>query len=691
MSPNLLASYVVQAAGALFTAVLFGFFARTYQKPFLRHWARAWASMCVWLAAGAISASLTGVPPASATRIIISIVGAVAAYSQIAWLILGLGELVSPAAAERVQRSRLWLFGAATLLGILTVVLYAADPNPLGMRYLLRVAVRAAFAGIAFVAAAVVVWRARTPDTRRSLGRALVSGALAIYGALQLQLAYSSFFNLNSISGPGYSLYAGFLDFFLLFAMGLGVVIWLLEEEHSRTKNTTDQIAQLAFHDPLTGLPNRKLFLDRLTLGISAARRDKNQLAVYFIDLDRFKVINDSLGHSAGDKLLSTVSARVRAVLREADTVGRMGGDEFVVLAPDIGDVEDAVHVAQKVREAIREPVHIEGRELFVSASMGLAMYPADGANAEELLKNADTAMYRAKAQGSDLLQLYTPEMNTHAVEQLALESALRHAVEKAEFELHYQPIVKTTDGRVWSLEAMLRWRHPVLGLVRPEQFIRLAESSGMIVPIGEWALRTACKQLAVWRSAGHAELRVAVNISGRQLKQPDFVDRVKAILAETGLPAVAIEFEITEMSATQSEPAIVDRLRALRTLGVRISIDDFGTGFSSVSVLRTFPVDALKIDTSFVRDLVLDPNDAAIASAVVALAKSMGLMVVAEGVENPSQLDFLRAQGCEMWQGYLCCPPVQTSEVLTVLGRRSGAVLQQRTSVSAEVPVVKH
>src|SRR6185503_18632673 len=281
------------------------------------------------------------------------------------------------------------------------------------------------------------------------------------------------------------------------------------------------------------------------------------------------------------------------------------------------------------------------------------------------------------------ILQLYTPEMNLHAVEQLALESALRHAVERMEFDLHYQPIVRTADDRIASLEAMLRWRHPVMGMVRPEQFIRLAESSGLIVPIGDWALHTACKQLADLRTTW-PDLRMAVNVSGRQLKQPEFVERVTAVLAEHRLAPSALELEVTEMSATNSEPAIVERLRNLREMGVRISIDDFGTGFSSVSVLRTFPVDALKIDTSFVRDLVLDPNDAAIASAVIALAKSMNLMVVAEGVENPAQLDFLRAQGCEMWQGYLCCPPVQASEVRAVLGRRSSGAIQ-RTSASVE------
>ncbi|HJP61410.1 MAG TPA: bifunctional diguanylate cyclase/phosphodiesterase, partial [Gemmatimonadaceae bacterium] len=357
---------------------------------------------------------------------------------------------------------------------------------------------------------------------------------------------------------------------------------------------------------------------------------------------------------------------------------------------PDIHGIEDAVHIAQKVRDAIREPIQIDGRELFVSCSMGIAMYPEDGDQAETLVKNADTAMYRAKSQGNDLLQLYTPEMNAHASEQLALEAALRRAVEHKEFELHYQPIVETTTSRIVSLEAMLRWRHPVLGLVRPEQFIRLAESTGLIVPIGEWTLRTALGQLAEWRSSGYRDLQLAVNLSGRQLKQAEFVTMVREILNETQMPPSALVFEITEMSATESDHAAVNRLRELRQMGVRISIDDFGTGFSSVSVLRHFPVDALKIDTSFVRDLMLDPNDAAIAGAVVALAKSMGLTVVAEGVENPAQLEFLRAQGCEMWQGYLCCPPVQTVEVRAVLGRRSGGAMR-KLPTPMDVEAVRH
>jgi len=675
MSTTLLASYVVQALGALFTAVLFGFFSRTYRKPFLLHWARSWSAMCVMLAGAALGYAVAeSGPPTSFTRLTISLVTGVASYMQVAWLLLGSFELVAPERALRFHPRRFWFFGVASVLGIASVAVFANHPDPEGPRFFLRVGVRAGVTGFAFLLAAAAVWWKHPNDSWRSLGRSLVGGASMLYGVTQLHLLWGLLFAPAAVDAPNYSLYTGFLDFVLVFTIGLGVVIWLLEEQHRKVSSTATEIAQLAFHDPLTGLPNRKLFLDHLALAIIQSRRDSEQLAVFFMDLDRFKVINDSLGHDAGDKVLQAAAGRVKALMREGDTIARMGGDEFVVLTPEIHGVEDAVHIAQKIRDAIREPIQLEGREIFVTGSMGISLYPNDGELAETLLKNADTAMYRAKSQGSDMFQLYTPEMNAHAVEQLALESALRRAVEAKEFELHYQPIVQISDNTICALESMLRWRHPVLGLVRPEQFLRLAETSGLIVPIGEWAIKVACAQLAEWRKMGYPELRLAINISARQLKQPDFVDRVRVVLAETSLPANAIEFEITEMSATQSESAIVDRLRKLRQMGIRISIDDFGTGFSSVSVLRVFPVDALKIDTSFVRDLVSDPDDAAIAAAVVALAKSMGLTVIAEGVENPAQLEFLSARGCEMWQGYLCCPPVQTSEVRAVLGRRSAA-----------------
>jgi diguanylate cyclase (GGDEF)-like protein len=689
MSGTLLTSYLIQAAGAFITAVLFGFFSSTYRRPFLLHWARSWSAMTIMLVGAALATAVAeSEPPASPSRLAISAIAAFAAYMQVAWLLLGSAELVAPEKSDKIQVFQPWIFGVAAVTALTSVALYATDPNPFGPRLFIRVGVRAGITGVAFTIAAVAVWWSREA-LRNALGRRLVGSAFILYALTQFHLFWTVVSGSSREMESTTTLYLGFTQFILVFSMGMGVVIWLLEEEHTKARDTSEKIAQLAFHDPLTGLPNRKLLLDHLSLAIAHARREKARLAVYFIDLDRFKVINDSLGHSVGDKLLQAIAARAKNLMRENDTVARMGGDEFVVLALSVRGIDDAVHIAQKVREAIAEPVQVDGRELFVTGSMGIAIYPNDGDNAEALLKNADTAMYRAKAQGNDMFQLFAPEMNAHAVEQLALENALRRAVEASEFELHYQPIVEMEGSRIISLETMLRWRHPVLGLVRPEQFIRLAEFSGMIVPIGEWTLRTASRQLGVWRSEGYPELRLAVNISGRQLKQPDFVERVRTILKEEGIPPTAIEFEITEMSATQSEAVIVERLRALHAMGIRISIDDFGTGFSSVSVLKRFPVDALKIDTRFVRDLVLDPNDAAIAAAVVALAKSMALTVIAEGVENPAQLEFLRQQECEMWQGYLCCPPVQASEVRAVLGRRSGGGMA-RIPTPTDIDVVK-
>ena len=677
-SPTLVASYVVQAVGALITAVLFAVFWRVYRKAFLREWALAWTAMCVMLAGAALGVTLQDRSAVSATRMILSSVTSVTAYLHVTWLLLGVAALRSPERFSKLIERRSLILGATVLVGLAAVSMFANDREQFGARFMVRVGARAAVTGVAFLVAAISIAFSRSEDLPRGLGRLLVGSAFLLYGATQLHLAWGVLLKSAVVGETTYTIYTAFFDFVLVFAMGLGVVIWLLEGEHAQTRDNSARVAQLAFHDPLTALPNRKLFLDHLSRNIIQARRDRAMLAVFFIDLDRFKFINDSLGHSAGDRVLLAVSDRVKSAMREADSVGRMGGDEFVVVAPDIHGVEDAVHIAQKVRDRIREPVQIEGRELFVSGSMGIAMYPNDGEDAETLLKNADTAMYRAKSQGSDMFQLYTPEMNAHASEQLALESALRRAVEAKEFDVHYQPIVQTSDGKICALETMLRWRHPVLGLVRPEQFIRLAESTGLIVPIGEWAIATACKHLAAWRSGGFPALRMAINLSARQLKEADFVEKVQAIMDEHALPPTAIEFEITEMSATQSEASVVDRLRKLRSMGVRISIDDFGTGFSSLSALRVFPVDSLKIDTSFVRDLVLDPDDAIIAAAVVALARSMGLQVVAEGVENPAQLDFLRQHGCEMWQGYLCCPPVTATEASAVLerGRRSGAVL---------------
>jgi diguanylate cyclase (GGDEF)-like protein/PAS domain S-box-containing protein len=435
-------------------------------------------------------------------------------------------------------------------------------------------------------------------------------------------------------------------------------------------KRAEEQIKELAYHDALTGLPNRLLFNDRLSVAVAQAHRSASRLAILFLDLDRFKVINDSLGHSLGDRLLQEVAERLQAGVRQGDTVARLGGDEFILLLPGIGRAEDAAKVAEKILETLKFPVRLEDRELFVTASIGISLYPEDGFDVESLIKNADTAMYRAKEQGRDNFQLYTHAMNETAVERLGLESSLRKALPGGQLVLHYQPLLDLTTGKVHGVEALLRWNHPDRGLVLPAEFLNLAEITSLIVPMGPWTLRTACARARAWQEQGHPSLTVAVNLSARQFQQPDLVAQVKRALDDTGLPPSSLDLEITETHAMQNAEATIMTLRELKRLGVRISIDDFGIGYSSLSYLKRLPIDTLKIDQSFVRDITTDPDDAAIATAVIALAHTLKLQVVAEGVETQEQLEFLAARQCDRMQGYLFSRPLPADECEEFLSR---------------------
>ncbi len=449
-------------------------------------------------------------------------------------------------------------------------------------------------------------------------------------------------------------------------AAALGIAFDVTER-----KRAEDQIKNLAYHDALTGLPNRLLFTDRLQVAVAQAHRHGQRLAVLFLDVDRFKVINDSLGHSMGDRLLCAVAERLLGSVREGDTVARLGGDEFTLLLHGLNRAMDVTRVADKVLEALRQPFRLEGRELYVSASMGISVYPLDGEDAEALVKNADTAMYRAKEQGRDNFQLYAAAMNESAAERLSLESALRKALSRQELIIHYQPLLDLRHGRVQGMEALLRWRHPERGLIAPGEFIGVAEATGLILPLSAWTLRTACAQARAWHRAGHAGLCVAVNLSARQFQQPELVEEVKRALEGTELPASCLELEITETNAMQNAEATVHTLRELKALGVRITIDDFGIGYSSLSYLKRLPIDSLKIDQSFVRDVTTDPDDAAIASAVIALAHTLKLQVVAEGVETEEQMAFLENQGCDRMQGFLFSQPLPPEECGAVLAWR--------------------
>jgi diguanylate cyclase (GGDEF)-like protein len=427
----------------------------------------------------------------------------------------------------------------------------------------------------------------------------------------------------------------------------------------TESKRAKQEIERLAYHDALTDLPNRARFADRLEIALSQARREGHRLAILFLDLDRFKVVNDSLGHKVGDLLLQKVAIRLSQLIRGGDTLARLGGDEFIILLAKIGHDEDAARVAQNVLELFKKPFVLGERELFVSASIGISIFPRHGEDREALVKNADIAMYRAKQEGRDNYQFHTSKHTHDAIRRLALETDLRKALDRESFCSHYQPIVDTESGRIVGAEALARWEHPLRGLLRPAEFIPIAEETGLIVPLGARILRDACARMQAWHASGHAGLRLSVNLSARQFHQQDLALQVEAILRETGLTPELLELEITESIAMQNIDASVVALRGLKALGVRITIDDFGTGYSSLSYLKKFPIDTIKIDQAFVQDVSSDSNDAAIVRAAIVMAHELKLNVIAEGVETAEQVAFLRRRRCTEMQGYLFSRPM--------------------------------
>jgi len=428
------------------------------------------------------------------------------------------------------------------------------------------------------------------------------------------------------------------------------------------TEHNQANLYQLAHYDALTGLPNRLLFTDRLTQAMAHAHRAERLVAVLLLDLDRFKAINDSLGHSMGDLLLRGIAERLSGCIREGDTVARLGGDEFTVLLPELRYIEDCATVARKILENLARPFLLDGHEVFVSTSIGITLYPFDE-SIDTLLRNADTAMYHVKEHGGSGFEYYTAEMSTASLKRLSLESALRRALERQEFVLHYQPQVDLVSGQIAGAEALLRWQHPEWGQVAPGDFIPLAEETGLIVPIGKWVLSTACRQAKDWQDAGHPPIPVAVNVSARQFYQEDFMDTVCEALETTQLDARYLELELTEGTLMQNGPATTAMLNKLHSMGVQFSIDDFGTGYSSLSYLKRFPIDRIKIDRSFVTHITSDTDDAALTSAIIAMSHALGIQTVAEGVETREQLGFLRERHCDQMQGYLFSRPIPATE----------------------------
>lgn len=431
-----------------------------------------------------------------------------------------------------------------------------------------------------------------------------------------------------------------------------------VQSDVTEIKRYQVELEYRANYDSLTGLANKNLMSDRLTHAVAWANRAQQCLAVLYLDIDRLKLVNDSLGHAKGDALLASVGERLKGCVRESDTVARLGGDEFVVILKEVEDAAAAAAVGHKILRDLERPITVSSHELCTSASIGICIYPRDGPDAETLLKNADTAMYRAKQSGGHQLCFYTEDLNANALERLRLESDLRRAVVLNELELHYQPRVQLGSGHATSVEALVRWRRGGRMLVMPADFIPLAEETGLIIPIGEWVLRTACTQVRQWAHAGHSALRVAVNLSPRQFRQADLVDTIRRILEETQADAAQLELEITETVAMQDPESSRRCLESLSNLGITLAIDDFGTGYSSLAYLKRFPIDHLKIDQSFVQGVPLDEDDMNIVRSIIALGKSLGLIIIAEGVETEEQRAFLCAAGCDEMQGYLHSRP---------------------------------
>ncbi len=461
-----------------------------------------------------------------------------------------------------------------------------------------------------------------------------------------------------------------------------GQAVWMAGtvQDISERKHAEEKIRYLAYYDGLTGLPNRQSFKERLDQALQLARRHGRSMAILYLDLDNFKRINDTLGHTVGDLLLSAVAERLRHSVRNSDrvarsgvedlsgNVARLGGDEFTVLLAEIEHIEDAATVARRILDLLSQPLNLAGHEVVSTPSIGIAVFPNDGQDVDNLLKNADTAMYHAKEAGKNTYQFYAESMNARAVERLSLEGKLRKALEHEELLLYYQPQVDAHSGRIVGVEALIRWCNPDLGMVSPVDFIPLAEDTGIIVAIGEWVLRTACAQNRAWQTAGFAPIHVSVNLSSLQFRQRDLTAMISRVLMDTGLDPKFLELELTESVIMHNASETIAALHELKEMGLALSVDDFGTGYSSLSYLKRFPLDTLKIDRSFVKDINADSDDAAITTAIIAMAHSLNLKVIAEGVETEQQLAFLRQKGCDQVQGYLFSKPIPVADCTQLL-----------------------
>jgi diguanylate cyclase (GGDEF)-like protein len=666
-------SYLAQGGLAVLLALVLGGFFRIYRRGYLLAWAVSWLALALHVMGGAagLLAIAAGQGPTSAVRLASSLVFLVGGYLQVAAVLVGVLEIWRGTAPTRGCRWGTYI--GAVVVAVTVALLPASSP---AWRLFFRLGLRGLFAGVVFALAGWLVWRAmarRGERERPRFGAAMVGGSFALYGLAQLHLFG---FQLAAVGNGGanpqpWGVLLGLVEVLVQAAMGLGMVVWLYEEEREQVLNATGQIDRLAYRDPLTGLPNRRLFLDRLSHALVAAqRRQGGGVAVVCLDLDGFQAVNDSFGNLVADEVLRTMADRLRRLAGEGETVARLGGDEFAVLLPEVA-VEAVAAEAGRLRDGLAEPLVVANQELVVGAAVGVSVWPPGGSDALTLLEHANTAMHRAKQGSRHQVAVYSPDMNVRAAEQLTLEAELRQALANDRLVVAYQPVVVAATGEIVAVEALVRWEHPVRGVVRPGAFVRLVEGTPLGDAIDDVVLRTACRQVLAWQQEGLGGLRVAVNVSAGRFQSPTLVADIERVLAETGIAPSSLELEITETAAMQDPEASLEVLSRLGALGVRLAIDDFGTGHSSLSYLRTLPIDTVKLDRSFVIDLERDADDAAIVGALVDLAHGLGLEVVAEGVETPGQLAALVGLGCDRAQGYLLARPLSAAEAAQLIGER--------------------
>lgn len=566
---------------------------------------------------------------------------------------------------------------------------FAAEPN------LAALAVVAADIPVGIVCRRVIIERFARPYTRELFGRKPVSAFMQTDPLTVDETADVDDVNRQLMQLQASRPYDAFIITRDGCYKGLGFARDLVR---AITERNQMRLQRLAYFDSLTGLPNRAMFIERLREAMERAERDERLVALMLLDLDRFKAINDTLGHFVGDRLLGEVAARLATCVRGGDIVARLGGDEFTVLLPDARHVQDAAIVARKILQRFAEPVVIDGHELHISLSIGISVYPFHD-DIADLFRDADTAMYHAKEQGGNRFEFGNAEIYRADAERLQLEGDLRYAVERNELRVYYQPQVDAESGRVIGAEALLRWQHPERGLVSPTQFIPIAEETGLIISIGEWVVRQVCRQLSTWRAAGLCPVRVGINVSAKQLRQSGFVETVRGALMQAGIEPELIQLELTENILIENQPTTVAMLNELHASGIALALDDFGTGYSSLSYLKRFPIDEVKIDRSFIGEIAQDPENAAIVTAILAMTHSLGLRTVAEGVEVQTQLDFLRARGCQVAQGYLTGKPMPTESFACLLdweaaresaggtADRGGDEAASQTRAAIEVP----